>query len=737
MARPLVFGQPAPRADGRLKVTGAARYSAEVKLEGLVYAALVTSTVSHGRVLAIDARAAKAAPGVLAVMTPDDRVKLSLDPLKSKDNDPLHLLQDHQIHYSGQPIAVVIADTIERATHAASLVEVRCESKPAPVDFESAQSAAFAPESAFDGPADAERGDVKQGFAEAEATVEATYTTPCEHHHPMEPHATVASWSGSRQLTLWDTTQAVFNTRNRVAELFGLKPKDVTVLSPFVGGGFGCKGSTWANVVLAAMAAKHVRRPVKLVLSRQEMCSNVGFRPQTRQQVAIGARKDGTLTALSHASVNPTALFAEFAEPCGLLTRMLYACPNVKTTHRLVKLAMGAPTVMRGPGAAPGLFALESALDELAVALKMDPVELRLRNHADRDPDTGQPFSSKSLKQCYLAAAERFGWAKRGPVRSQREGDVWVGCGMASTAHPAYCDKASAMAVLRADGSALFSSGASEVGAGTYTVMAQVAGVVLGLPLNRVRFELGDTRMPEAPPAWGSQQSASVAGAVQLVAELLRDKAVALALADPSSPLRGAKPEDIEVGDGRMYCRSDPTRGETYEALLARRRLPELRVKGSYERGPESARYSKHAFGAVFAEVRVDPELGTVRVSRLTGAYAAGRILNAKLARSQFIGAMTMGLGMALSEESVLDARTARFVTRDLADYHVPVHTDIPAMDVTLVDEGDAVVSRLGSKGIGELGIIGVAAAIANAVFHATGIRVRDLPITPDKLVTG
>jgi xanthine dehydrogenase YagR molybdenum-binding subunit len=726
-------GDPLDRVDGRLKVTGAARYSAEWPQERLVHAVLVTGAPGRGRVRSVDARAARAMPGVLAVFSPDEPLKYASDPSKPGQGRAVHALDRPDVDYSGQPVAVVIADSLERAMHAAARVRVNVSEEPPVTSLEPSPDRLIVPPSAPGRPTDSNRGDVDRAWASAAVRFEATYVTPFEQHAPMEPHATIAAWPDPQHLTVWDSNQGVFRARSRLAELFGLQPQNVHVITKFVGGGFGCKGSTWSHTVIAAAAARAVGRPVKLVLSRQAMFGNVGYRTRTEQRLRLGAEKDGTLTAIEHNSVNPTSTFEDWKERCPQPTRMLYACPNVRTTQRIFRINVGLPTFTRAPGEAPGSFALESAMDELAWALKMDPLALRLKNHADRDPESGKAWSSKSLKECYAAASQRFGWSKR-PLQpgQMRDGDTRVGWGMATASYPTRRSPASARMRLRPDGTLEVASGASEIGTGTYTVMSQVAADASGIPVDRITFDLGDSTLPEAPGAGGSVQSASVGAAVHAVGQQLKARLVSLAVADARSPLRGAKPEEVVISAGRLSIRSDPRRAEAVTDLLARQGLPELTVEAAAPATPDAR--SMNAFGAVFLEVRVDP-LGQVRVSRVVASYGVGRVLNQKLARSQLLGGITFGLGMALTEEISVDPRSGRFVTRDLADYHVPVHADVPEMDVHFVDEVDPDVSAVGSKGIGEIGITGVPAAVANAVWHATGIRIRQLPITPDKLL--
>jgi xanthine dehydrogenase YagR molybdenum-binding subunit len=553
----------------------------------------------------------------------------------------------------------------------------------------------------------------------------------------MEPHATTAVWTGD-DLTLYDSTQGIHPDRETVAKHLGIPATRVRVIAKFVGGGFGCKGTTWSHVVLAAMAARQVNRPVRLVLSRPQMFGPVGFRPRTIQRITLGATATGILTATSHDVISQTSMFDEFVEPSAMQTRMLYACPNAVTSHRLVRLDAGTPTFMRAPGESSGTFALESAMDELADALHMDPIALRLANYADSDPGDGKPWSSKSLRECYQRGAERFGWARRTSApRSMMDDGALVGMGMATATYPTRRGKASATARILADGGAVVLTGSQDIGTGTYTVMSQIAADALSIPFTRVRVDIGDTDFPETPVSGGSQTAASTGSAVLAACTAVMADLIKMAVADRASPLFGVDPADIHAVDGRICVRSDPARGEPYGAVLRRRKLDLIEARGDAKPGPEKDQYSMHAFGAQFAEVHVDPDLGTVRLTRFVGVYGVGRLLNEKTAHSQLLGGVVYGVGMALMEATVPDRRTGRVVNADLAEYHVPVNLDIPDIDISTVEEHDPYVNPLGVKGIGEIGITGVAAAIANAVYHATGVRVRDLPITLDKLLGG
>jgi len=726
-----MIGKPLDRVDGRAKVTGAAKYSYEESVPHVAYGVIVTSAgIAHGRIAALDASRALRAPGVIGVLTHHNAPRVNTDAQRA--DKILRLLQDDRVLYDRQPIAVVVADTFERATHAAALVAVSYDRAAAVLDLHDDGAQPYAPARANRETTDSRRGDPESAFSAARIKVDSVYRIADEFHNPMEPHATVALWDGPR-LTLYDASQGVFLRRSSVAAILDLPESDVRIVTKFVGGGFGSKGSTQAHVLLAAMAAKVVRRPVKIVLTREQMFHGVGFRPKTEQHVKLGATSDGRLVALSHDVLTRTSTFDEFLEPSALISRMLYAAPNTATTHRLVRTNVGTPTYQRAPGESSGSFALESAMDELAYLAKVDPIELRLRNYAQSDPHTSKPFTSKSLQACYARGAERIGWSRRIPApRSMRDGGLLIGLGMASATYPANRSKASASATVHGDGTALVQSGGTDIGTGAYTAFTQLSAEALGLPVERVRFDLGDTQMPQAPVAGGSQLTASVGSAIIAVGAAMRAKLAGLAVADAASPLHGLGADAVSIADGVL---SGGGQSESVAALVQRHGGAVSALADTTVPPAAESPYSAHSFGAQFAEVAVDPDFGTVRLRRLVGAFAAGRILNAKLARSQYLGGMVWGVGMALHEEGRYDNRFGRVMNANLADYLVPVNADIPPLDVVLVDETDDHVNPAGVKGIGEIGIVGMAAAIANAVYHATGVRVRDLPIVPERLL--
>jgi xanthine dehydrogenase YagR molybdenum-binding subunit len=739
-AKNAVTGKPLDRVDGRQKVTGTAQYSAEYPQQNLAYAVLIDSKIASGSIKSIDTSAAEKAPGVLAVLTHTNAPKLKKMPgftAGGNAGEERIPLSDGNIYHAGQYIGVVVADTFERATYAAELVRVAYTQQTPLSDMNLPNQAVVPKGKVAEKPADTLRGNFEQGLAQAQVRVEETYTTPNENHNPMEPHATIAIWSADR-LTVYDSTQYNFGTRTTLAAAFGIPEANVRVLCKFIGGAFGCKGSMWSHVSLAALAARYVRRPVKLVLTRPEMFTGVGCRAQTDQQVILAAASDGKLTAIAHTGISNTCAEAigEYIEPFTKVAHMMYACPNIQISQRVVRLNKGQPTFMRAPGEASGVYALESAFDELAYKLELDPIELRLRNYADTDPDTKLPWSSKSLKECYQLGAEKFGWSRRTPApRSMRDGRYLVGMGMASATYPVLRLPATAVAKIMQDGSVIVQSGTHEMGTGTATALAPVIADVLGVAIEQVRFELGDTEFPRAPVSGGSATIASVGTAVEGATQAARAKVLGIARTDRQSPLYNIADSEIGTENGQIFLKSDRAKSETYAAILKRNNLKMVEASFDAKFDAADKKHSMHSFGAQFAEVRVDPDLGQIRVTRFVGAFGNGRIMNMKTAQSQIIGGITMGIGMALLEETITDNRYGQIVNPNLAEYHVPVNADIPAIEAYFVEENDPYINSIGAKGVGEIGIVGVAAAIANAVYHATGKRVRDLPITLDKLI--
>jgi xanthine dehydrogenase YagR molybdenum-binding subunit len=745
-----MVGQPASRVDGAAKVTGGAHYTADVALPGLVHAVLVDSTIASGRIRTIDTAAAERAPGVLAVITHLNAPKL-VYPADAPQGGASTLrrvavraFEGPQIFFSGQHIAVVVADTLERATHAASLVVVSADQDQPVVVLTSHLDRAYRPDRINGNrETDTATGDVEQGLRDAQVQIDETYVTPIEHHNPMELSSCIALWEGvgeAKRLTVYDSTQGVCDQRATLATTFGLPRERVRVVCAYLGGGFGGKLSVRPHTALAALAADRVGRPVKLVVKREQMFTSIGYRAANVQRMRLGARRDGQLTAIAHDAVLGTATHEEWVEQSAAISRMLYACPNRRTTHRAVRLNLDTPTIMRAPGEAPGSFASEQAMDELAHKLAIDPIALRLRNYAEADPETGAPWSSNSLRQCYQVGAERFGWSQRSATpRARREGHELVGFGVASAARAVNLLPATVRVRLLANGRAEIATAAHDIGTGTYTILAQIAGDVLGLAPDRLDVVLGDTLLPPSPAAGGSTTAPSVGSAMQMAAEEAKRALVGLAIADSRSPLFGTNSDGIELVDGKLVVRTAPERAEAADALLRRNGYgPDhpLAVEGSYVPPPRKA-WSMYSFGVQFCEARVDTDLGLVRVERLLGVFGVGRVLNAKTARSQLVGGMIQGLGMALLEGTVVDSRLGRFVNASMADYLVPVNADIRSIDAIWVDEVDPHVNTIGAKGLGEIPIIGTAAAVANAVFNATGIRVRELPMTAEKLIDG
>jgi xanthine dehydrogenase YagR molybdenum-binding subunit len=733
-----VIGKPLDRTDGVLKVTGQARYSADNPESMLAHAVIVTSTIAKGRIASIEISGAQAMPGVLLVMTYQTAMRLPNG--GNPDAQPpavrkLTLLQTSDVRYSGEPVAVVVADTRERAVDAARHVQVRYEAAAPNADFERAKASAYSPQKMNNRPVNTSRGDADAGLSQGPTRLDAVYTTPYEHHNPMEPHATLARWDGPN-LTLYDATQGVSGAKSAVSKILGIPEANVRVICPFVGGGFGCKGSVWSHVVLAAMAAKQTGRPVRLVLERPQMWGIIGNRPFTEQRIQVAAREDGTLTGMRHDSISTTSTFEDWTETSAIVSRMMYAVPNQSTSHRLVKLDIGTPTFTRAPGETSGSFALESAMDEMAYQLRMDPLAFRLKNYAENEPQEKKPWSSKALRECYQSGAEKFGWARRNPKpRSMRDGHTLIGMGVATATYPANRSEASAIARILPDGTAMVASGTQDLGTGTYTVMTQVAADTLGFAPENVRFALGDSSLPKAPVSGGSQSAASVSPAVQAAATQARDQLIAMAIADAGSPLAGVPRDDVTVDNGWVVSRTTPAKRDPAAAIIARNGGRPIEATATVKPGNEKQQYSFHSFGAVFAEVHVDEDLGTIRVARIVGVYDVGTLLNAKTAHSQLMGGIVWGIGSALLEKSDLDARYGRYTNANLAEYHVPVNADIGELDISFVGPPDPHINPLGARGIGEIGITGVSGAIANAVYHATGVRVRDLPVTLDEVL--
>lgn len=732
-----VIGKPLTRVDGRTKVTGKARYAADFNQPGQLYAALVSATVGLGRVTGIESAEVERMPGVVALITHRNAPKLPYLPHKGiidpAVGERLHVLQDDSVRFYGQPVAIVVADTIDHAERAAAALRIAYDAHRPIVDHADEEVARIAPGT---GKADRSRGDADAAVAEAAIKVDENYDIARENHNPMEPHATVAAWNGDR-LTLWSKSQFLVNEQAEIAAVFGQPIENVEVICPFIGGAFGTSLRTWPHVTLAAIAARQVQRPVKLVLTRKQMFFTTGHRPRSLQRVALGATPDGKLTGVIHEGTGETSRYEQFTEALTAVTEYLYSCPNLRTQYRLAQLDTATPNHMRGPGEASGIFALESAMDELSYKLGIDPIELRRRNEPQIDEAENKPFSSRSLIQCYELGAERFGWARRTPEpRSMRDGRLLIGMGTATATYPAFHAPSSARVRLLADGTAEVEAAASDMGPGTYTSMTQVAAEFLGLQPEQVRFGLGTTDYPPTPSHGGSWTMASVGSAIRAACLEVQAQATRQAIADAGSPVFEASMEDLEWVDGRLRRRGDALPGLSYQDILAKAGNP-IEADGSAQRDPEIAeKYSMHSFGAVFAEVSVDPDVGTIRVRRLVGAYGIGRVVNPLLASSQCTGGMIGGIGMALMERTVLDVHDGRPVNAHMADYLVPVNLDTPKLEALFVDEVDPHVNPLGVKGLGEIALVGTAPAIANAVFHATGKRVRTLPIKIEDVLT-
>ena len=705
-AKTKVIGEAINRIDGVLKVTGAANYATDWPIRNIAHAYLIKSTVASGTIAEIDTTAAEKSPGVLAVITHKNAPKLT----ESTDNLRRGLtLQDPNVALFGQHIGVVVAETYEQARYAARLVKVSYQKTEPKVDFEKEVAKGVVPRNR----ADAIRGDIEPAFQSADKKVDVTYDTPVYHHNPMEPHSTVAVWEAGN-LTVYNGSQIVGAVQGSLAGAFGLKPENVRVITPHIGGGFGSKGGAWGNVLITAMAAKVANRPVKLALTRQNMFNSVGLRQRNRQHVRLAATKDGKLTALAHETMTHTATTGEFVEPCGLLSTFMYETPNSRITYRVAPMNVIVPTYTRAPGESTGSFALESAMDELAYELKMDPVELRIKNIGTVDQSNNKPFSSRATVAALKRGAEMIGWNKRkAEPRLTRNGEYLIGYGVACGAYPARQQATSAIVKLKRDGNDVTASvelAASDLGTGTHTIIAQTAAETLGLPVGRIAVKIGDSSLPPAAGSVGSVGAASFCNAV-------------------SEVCIQAKSELQAKSNTNWFA--EPTVAQ----LMTAANLNEYQTRADAKPSPDAQKYSCHSFNANFSEVWVHEPTGMIRVPRHVAVTGAGRIMNAKTARSQIIGGCVWGIGMALTEESILDPRWGNFVTRTFAEYHIPVNLDVGTIDVEFIPEEDLNVNKLGVKGVGEVGIVGVAASIANAVFNATGKRVRDLPITPDKLL--
>ena len=736
------IGMPRSRVDGPAKVTGAAQYAAEFGAERLCHGVVVCSGIARGRIVRIDAAAAEAVPGVVAVITHENRARTAWRGKAYQDEvappgTPFRALYDDQVHYSGQPVALVVAQDFETARDAASLVRVVYDAAGHVTDLEAERGRAYEPPVVRSGikPPPKPRGDVAGALDGVPVRVEEEYRIAAEHHNPMEPHASTVIWQGGGSILVHDKIQGVQNGMKYIQAVFGLK--DVRVVSPFVGGGFGSGLRPQYQLFLAVLAATMLERSVRVVLTRDQMWSFT-FRPETINRVTLGATTDGSLQAIRHEAIAGTSRFEDYQEVVVNWSGLLYACDNVSTGYRIAKLDTSTPGDMRAPGAPLGTFALESAMDELAVALEMDPVELRLKNYAERDGNEDKPWSSKELRAAIQLGAERFGWARRGAsARSMREGRELVGWGMAVGAWDAFMQKTTARAILRGDGTVEVATATSDIGTETYTILAQIAAETMGVAMERVVVKIGDSALPESPIEGGSWTAASAGMAVQAACQAMREKLFGMARGARGSGFGNVAVDRVVFQDGRIVLEAEPSVWMSYEGAMAAGGVTEVVAEGTGAPDPAVQKgSSSYTHSACFVEVRVDEALGVVRVTRVVNAVAAGRILNPKTARSQIIGGVVWGMGMALYEESMADHEIGRFMNHNLGEYHIAAHADVPEIDVIFVDERDP-ANPLGVKGLGEIGIVATPGAIANAVYHATGVRVRSLPITIDKVLEG
>ena len=705
------IGDPLSRVDGRLKVTGGSKYSGEYKLPNLAYAVLVPASITSGTVTAVDTKEALNAAGVIAVITPFNAPKVpGYQPDAAKPVKGLKLFNDNKVWFNGQPIALVVAETFERATYGASLVKATYDKQPFETDFHKNIDKGVTPQNG--NYKDYVRGEAN-AYKNAPFVIEQEYMLPSEMHNPMELHVTTAIWDGDDKVALYTKSQGVKSSQRAIAAAFNLELANIQINSRFVGGAFGSSLRTWPHEIAAVQAAKMLKRPVKLTLTREQMFTLVGYRPLTIQKIGLGATADGKLTGITHESHSQTSLYEEFTENSVNVSRFLYSSPNANTLYKIVPLNVGVPAPMRGPGEATGSFALESALDELAYKLNLDPIELRLINYTDTDPERNLPWSSKYLKECYEKGAKAIGWEKRqAQPGTNKDGDWLVGYGIGCGAFGAYRSPTQAKIKLFADGSVNIQSATSDIGPGTATSMVLIAADTLGISADRVLFELGNSAFPMAPTQGGSATVSSVGSAVHDACLALKQKLYALS----------GKP-------------ADSTDAIDYVAVMKQNNLPSLELTQESKGGPDAQKYSMYSFSAHFAEVRVHPLTGVVKIKKIVACVDAGKIVNHKTARSQMIGGAVGGVGMAMTEEAIFDDRYGRYVNGNFADYHVPVNADIPQMEAIFIDRPDTIINPIGTKGIGEISLIGVAAALANAVYNATGKRVRDLPITPDKLI--
>ena len=727
------------RYDAVAKVTGTAKYASEFNepfaAKDLVYAYVVQSTVPNATLISIDRAAAEMSTGVLAVLTPFNAPKLPVPPPNPPARRNLTVLQDTDVAYNGQPIAVVIARTLPEAQYAASQLKVRYQQKPAKLEFRKHTAEARLPKQPGKESPTNKRGDVAAGFAKAAVTVEGTYVTPIQNHNPMEPHSTIAWWDGEK-LNLYDSTQAISGVKQSIAKLFQMPVDFVRVQCPYTGGGFGSKGSMWSHVPLAALSAKVVGKPVKLVLGREQMFGPVGARPSTINRIKLGATSDGKLVAMQQDVVMNASVLEDFVEHSAGPTKMLYTSPAVLVSEKVVEQNLGISTFQRAPGEAPGTAVLEIAMDELAYKLNMDPLQLRLVNYAETDPSHDRPWTSKNLKQAYSSAAQRFGWKGLTQPRTMSEGNKWIGYGMATATYPANRSAAQAVVRILPGGKAFVGCGTQDLGTGMYTMMAQTCADALGgIEPATVEVKLGDSLLPKAPVSGGSQSTASVTPAVQDAAQQAILKLSEVAALQNASPLYGKKTTDLVAKGGSLVLKSNPAVNDSFANIISRNGGKPVEAMGSAEKSEGSEAYTSQSFGAVFAEVAVDKDTHMVEVRRIVATYDIGTLMNNKTGLNQLHGGIVWGVSFALHEETHIDPVYGRTVNESLAEYHVPVNLDIGTLDVTVTNIADTKFQPLGGRGIGEIGITGSAAAVANAIFNATGKRIREYPITPDKIM--
>ncbi|MFN8250866.1 MAG: xanthine dehydrogenase family protein molybdopterin-binding subunit [Ferruginibacter sp.] len=718
------------RVDGKLKVTGAAKYAAEYNIPNTAYGVLVGSTIAKGTIQSVDIAEAKKAPGVIDIIYHDNTWKvenLADEKKAASSRAGLRIFHTNEVFSYGQPVALVVADHLEQAQYAAGLVKISYAAQAHNTDFEAA--AAKAKNEPYK--QDDKRGDV-EAWKNAAVKIEREYNIPIEVHSPMEMHATIAVWEGDDKLTVYDKNHAVKDVQRSIAGIFGLKRENVFVQAEFVGGGFGSGLRVWPHCIAAIIAAKKLNRPVKVTLSRPQMFTMVGYRPQSWQKISLGATKEGVITGAVHASITNTSAYENFGEDCTGITQVMYNFPNLRTMRKTVALNLGTPIWMRAPGEASGTFALESAMDELAHQLKMDPLQLRIVNYADKNPDNNLPWSSNYLKQCYELAAQKFGWKNRKATpRSKKEGDWLVGMGMGGGTWSAWRSGATVRALLDNSGNLLLQSATSDMGPGTATAMVAIAGEAMGMDKSKIRFELGNSRLPDSPGQGGSVTTASVGSAVHNVCQELKKKLAELAAGDPKFKVE--KADMLVFADGKITLK-DNSASVAYEALLKAAGQNNIDITKTSTPGPEGRKYAFNSFAVHFAEVKVHSKTGEIKVTKVVSAVDAGKIVSERTAASQIKGAVVWGIGMALTEEQKADPATGKLSGKDFETYHVPRHVEVPAIDVIFVNQPDPYLNPMGSKGLGEVGLLGSAAAIANAVFNATGKRITSLPITPDKL---